>query len=139
MVCETLVPRVEQSLLQNLAGQWAEEELWGHLTIRGDEGSLKGVEQKVHATELVVRSYTSLRITGFFNTSNSVSPNKRGVCIARTHHSGARAKGSSLHMAVPSEMFVVAIKPFPLFWSKYSTLRARPFCVYLRGSRPGRS
>lgn len=83
MTCETLALRVEQSLLQNLAGQWAEEELWGHLTIRGDEGSLKGVEQKVHATELVVRSYISLRIMEFFNTSNSVSPRKHGAWVAR--------------------------------------------------------
>ena len=58
-------------------------ELWGHLTIRAEEGSLNGVEQKVHATELVVRSYTSLRITSFFNTLNSMSPNKHGVRIAR--------------------------------------------------------
>ena len=51
--------------------------------IRADEGSLNGVEQKVHATELVVRSYTSLGIAGFFNTFISMPPNKRGVCIAR--------------------------------------------------------
>jgi hypothetical protein len=33
--------------------------------MRGDEESPKGVEQKVHAAELVVRSYISLRITAF--------------------------------------------------------------------------
>ena len=102
--------------------------------MRGDEGSLKGVEQKLHATELAVRSYTSLGVTPF-NTS-SIGCELRGT---RTHHSGARAKGSSLQMIVPSDMSVVAIKPFPFFWSKYSTRRARPFCVYLRGSRPSRS
>ena len=48
--------RVKQSLLQNLAGQWVAEELCGHLTMRGDEDSPKGVEQKVHAAELAVRS-----------------------------------------------------------------------------------
>ena len=51
--------------------------------MRADEGSLKGVEQKVHAAELVVRSYISLGIMGFFNTSNSVSPRKHGACVAR--------------------------------------------------------
>lgn len=57
----------------------------------------------------------------------------------RTHHSGARAKGSSLHITVPSAISVVAINPFPFLWSKYSTRRAGPFCVYLRGSRPSSS
>lgn len=108
--------------------------------MRGDEGSLKGVEQKVHAAELAVKSYTSLRITDF-SIHQTVSPRKSGACVARdgAHHSGARAKGSSLQITVPSEIPVVATKPFPLFWSKYSTRRERPFCVYLRGSRPSRS
>jgi len=105
--------------------------------MRGDEGSLKGVEQNVHATEFVVRSYTSLRIVHFsiFQTQCHLE-NTEGVLRGKgAHHSGARAKGSSLHMTVPSEMPVAAVRPFPFFWSKYSTRRAGPFWVYLRRSR----
>jgi len=83
--------------------------------MRADEGSLKGVEQKVHATEFVIRSYISLRITRFSIHRTQCHPaNTEGVLRGKkTHHSGARPKGSSLHMTVPSEMSVVAIKPFP--------------------------
>ena len=110
--------------------------------MRGDEGSLKGVEQKVHATEFVVRSYISLIIMRqVFNTPiQRILADTEGVLRGkRAHHSGARAKGSSLHMTVPSGISVAVIKPFPFIWSKYSTRRAGPFCVYLRGSRPLRS
>ena len=108
--------------------------------MRGDEGSLKGVEQKVHAAEFMVRSYTSLRITHLSILQTQCHPANTGVLRGKgTHHSGAMAKGSSLHMTVPSEMPVAAIKPFPFFWSKYSTRRAGPFWVYLRGSRPSSS
>jgi len=55
--------------------------------MRGDEGSLKGVEQKVHATEFVVRSYISLKITDSFNTPNSVSPSKHGGRVAGDENS----------------------------------------------------
>jgi len=83
--------------------------------MRGDEWSLKGVEQKVHATEFVVRSYISLGITHFSIHRTQCHPaNTEGVLRGkRTHHSGARAKGSSLHITVPSGMSVVAINPFP--------------------------
>ena len=95
----------------------------------GDEGSLKGVEQKVHAAEFVIKSYISLRITHFSIHQTQCHPaNTEGALWGkRTHHSGARAKGSSIHMTVPCEMSVVAIKPFPFLWSKYSTRRAGPF------------
>ena len=63
--------------------------------MRGDEESPKGVEQKVHAAELVVRSYISLRIMAF-NTSNSVSPSRHEGCIAREEDSPLWGKGERI-------------------------------------------
>lgn len=81
------------------------------------------------------------RITSFQYINLSVTQHVRGGVQqeTETHHSGARAKGSSFQMTSPSEISVVAIRPFPFIWSKYSTRSVGPFCVYLRGSRPSRS
>jgi len=52
--------------------------------MRGDEGSLKGVEQKVHATEFAVKSYISLRITRFSIHRTQCHPaNTRVYCEGR--------------------------------------------------------
>jgi len=55
--------------------------------MRGDEGSLKGVEQKVHATEFVIRSYISLRVMGFLIHEAQCRPANMGGGVVRDEDS----------------------------------------------------